>query len=163
MKKFLVMLVAVGLIASLALADPHMRKSVTAILDGSELTLQYVTAPVNMDHIGEVGVGDFRRGASLKVGSDLQVGEASIAAGEYTVGCVRDGENAWTMVLYPGRLGRREAPDRSKLIKLDSFFSTERGSVDHVSFDISPGSGRLAGRAVVSWRFGDHYLAGALS
>jgi hypothetical protein len=148
---------------SLVLAHPHYRKSVTAKLPGGEVTLQYVTVPANMDHIGSVGVGDFRRGANLTVEADLQAGEATIAAGDYTVGCIRDGDKAWTMVLAPGKLGRGESPDMSKLIKLDSHFSTEMGSVDHVSFDISPGSGSFSGRAVVVWRFGDHHLTGAIS
>ena len=163
MKKSLLILLTAGLVMSLVLAHPHMRKSVTAKLGDSEVTLQYFTAPTNMEHVGKVAVGDFRRGAGFKVGADLQAGETTIAAGDYTVGCIRDGEKAWTMVLSPGQLRRGESPDRSKLIKLDSHFSTEMGSVDHVTFDISPGSGALSGRAAVVWRFGNHYLAGAIS
>ncbi len=163
MKKYWLVPFIAALVMSVVGADPHIRKSVTAILDGNEVTLRYVTVPVNMDHVAEVVTGDFRRGASLKLGGDLQAGEKLIAAGEYTVGCIRDGVDAWTMVLYPGRLGRQEAPDRSKLIPLDSIFSTDKGSVDHVSFDIEPGSGSLTRRAVVVWRFGDLYLAGALT
>ena len=163
MKKSILILLTAGLVMSLVLAHPHMRKSVTAKVGDSEVTLQYFTAPINMDHVAKVGVGDFRRGANLKVGADLMVGGATIAAGDYTVGCIRDGKKAWTMVLYPGRLGRGESPDMSKLIKLDSHFSTEMGSVDHVTFDISPGAGSLSGRAAVIWRFGDHHLTGAIS
>ena len=163
MKKSLLFLLTAGLVMSLVLAHPHLRKSVTAKVGDSEVTIEYVTVPANMEHIGSVGVGDFRRGANLKVGADLQAGEATIAAGDYTVGCIRDGEKAWTMVLSHGKLGRGESPDMSNLIKLDSHFSTEMGSVDHVSFDISPGSGSLSGRATVIWRFGDHHLAGAIS
>ena len=163
MKKSLLILLTAGLGMSLLLAHPHMRKSVTAKVDGNDVTLEYTTSPINMERVSKVGVGDFQRGANLKVGADLQAGEATIAAGEYTVGCIRDGEKAWTMVLYPGKLGRGESPDKSKLIKLDSHFSTEMGSVDHVMFDISPGAGSLSGRATVVWRFGDHYLAGAIS
>ncbi len=163
MKKSILMLLTAGLVMSLVLAHPHMRKSVTAKLGDSEVTLRYFTAPINMDHVANVGVGEFRRGANLKVGADLQTGGATIAAGDYTVGCIRDGEKAWTMVLYPGALGRGESPDMSKLIKLDSHFSTDMGSVDHVTFDISPGAGSLSGRAAVIWRFGDHHLAGAIS
>ena len=163
MKQLLLILLTAGLVMTLVLAHPHMRKSVTAKVGDSEVTLKYVTMPINMEHIGSVGVGDFRRGANLTVGADLQAGGATIAAGDYTVGCIRDSENSWTMVLAPGKLGRGESPDMSKLIKLDSHFSTEMGSSDHVSFDISPGSGSLSGRAAVVWRFGDHYLAGAIS
>ena len=141
MKKSLLILLTAGLVMSLVLAHPHYRKSVTAKVGEGEVTIKYSTVPANMEHLGEVGVGDFRRGANLKVGADLQAGEITIAAGDYTIGCIRDGEKAWTMVLSPGELGRGESPDMSKLIKLDSHFSKEMGSVDHVSFDISPGSG----------------------
>lgn len=162
-KKSLLILLTAGLVMSLVPAHPHMRKSVTAKLGDSEVTIQYFTAPINMDHVGEVGVGDFRRGANLNIGGDLQAGDTTIAAGDYTVGCIRNGEKTWTMVLSPGKLGRGESPDKSQLINLDSHFSTDMGSVEHVTFDISPGSGSLSGRAAVVWRFGDHYLAGAIS
>ena len=163
MKKSIGILLVAGLFMSLVLAHPHMRKTVTTKVGESEVTLQYITVPANMEHLAEVATGDFRRGASLKVGADLQAGSTTIAAGEYTLGCIRDGENAWTMVLSPGALGRGQSPDMGQLIKLDSHFSMEMGSVDHASLDILPGSGALSGRAVVVWRFGNLFLEGALS
>ncbi len=163
MKKFLLILLTGGLVMSLVLAHPHMSKSVTAKVGDSEVTLQFYTTPANMAHLGEVAVGDFRRGAALNVGENLEAGETTIAAGDYTIGCIREGEKTWTMVLSPGKLKRGESPDQSKLIRLDSHFSMEMGTAQHVSFDIAPGSGALSGRAAVIWRFGDHYLAGAIS
>ena len=127
----------------------HMRKSVTAKLGDSEVTLQYFTAPINMEHVGKVAVGDFRRGAGFKVGADLQAGETTIAAGDYTVGCIRDGEKAWTMVLSPGQLRRGESPDREQTDQAGLPFSTEMGSVDHVTFDISRVPGPFPG--VLRW------------
>ena len=162
-KKSLLMLFCVVLIISLAIAHPHLRKSLTVNLNGNEVALAYITFPANMEHISLVGVGDFRWGATLKVGGDLQAEQVTIAAGTYTIGCVRKANKSWAMVLYPGKLGRGESPDKGLLIELHSMFSTEKGNVDHVSFDIGPGSGMLTGHAVIMWRFGNHYLAGVIS
>ena len=71
--------------------------------------------------------------------------------GSRTVGVIKNGPNDWTMALHPGALGRRETPDMSKLIKLDSDFSDSKGVAEHLIFDINAGSGKFEGKAVAAY------------
>jgi len=67
------------------------------------------------------------------------------------------------MALYPGRVARGEKPDMAKVIKLESEFTPAKGTAEHMLLDISPGDGKLKGRAVLTLHFGHLFLAGALS
>ena len=99
----------------------------------------------------------------LKVTGELKAGKATIAAGEYTIGAIKNGEKDWTMALYPGRLGRGDVPDTAKAIKLDSKFSTTKGTAEHMLVDVEPGEGPTEGKAVLTLHFGSLYLAGVLA
>ena len=66
----------------------------------------------------------------------------TIAGGKYSIGAIKNGDNDWTLCLYPGRPGRGKAPDISKAIKLHSMYSTSMGYAAHVVFDLSPGAGK---------------------
>jgi hypothetical protein len=48
-------------------------------------------------------------------------------------------------------------------LKLESQFSTDHGLAEHMLIDITPGAGKLEGRAVLTLHFGNLFLAGALS
>lgn len=157
---------AAGLVATVAAAHPHFNKTVTVALPGgAEAKISYNTTSANEELARAVAVGDFAtpRRPVLVLSAAVTAGEAQIPAGEYTVGVVRKGEDEWVMALHPGRLGRGDQPDTSKLIELDSYFSTSKGTADHMLIDITPGHGRFEGRAVLTLHFGTMYLAGALS
>ena len=53
--------------------------------------------------------------------------------------------------------------DVTKAIKLESEFRAAAGPAEHMLIDITPGSGKLEGRAVLTLHFGTLFLAGALS
>jgi hypothetical protein len=147
-------------------AHPHFNKTVSVALPGgSEAKVAYNTTPANEELAEGVAVGSFAtpRGPRLTLSADLTVGEQTLAAGEYTIGVVRKGESDWAMALYPGRLGRGEQPDTSKLVELESAFSTSMGKAPHMLIDITPGSGSFEGRVVLTLHFGSMFLAGALS
>lgn len=147
--------------SALLVAHPHLSKSVTARIAGNEVSVAYFTSPANEDHVKDYGVGSFAPGARITFSADMG-GYTMIPAGEYTLGAVRTADDDWTMALYPGRLGRGQSPDMSKVIKLTSYFSKKHGTAAHVHYDISPGAGDLAGRTTVTWHFGSLYLAGAI-
>jgi hypothetical protein len=63
-----------------------------------------------------------------------------VPAGEYAIGVLRNGGKAWTIGLNPGQLGRRDTPDMSKSIRLDSIFSDSKGTAEHMVIDINAGS-----------------------
>ena len=145
------------------LAHPHLQKKVTTKVGDNEVSLNYFTAPANLEHVKGVAVGSFTRSfAQLSVATDLDAGGVSVPAGDYTVGTIRKGESDWQMALYPGQVGRGESPDTSKLIKLNSSFSTDQGTADHIYFDILPGVGKMEGKTTLIWHFGPLYLAAAL-
>jgi hypothetical protein len=50
----------------------------------------------------------------------------------------------------------------AKMIRLDSDFGASEGEAPHLPIDISPGSGKMEGRAVLTAHFGSLFLAGAL-
>jgi hypothetical protein len=51
----------------------------------------------------------------------------------------------------------------SKVIKLDSMYSGDEGTAEHMLVDITPGAGKFEGKAVLTLHFGTMFLAGALS
>lgn len=155
----------VGL-ASAASAHPHFGKTVTAKLPGGvEATITYNTTPANEVRAAEAPVGAFvtPRRPLLKLSGPLETGGVTVAAGDYTIGVIKNGDKDWTMALYPGALGREDKPDVAKAIKLESTFSTDHGPAEHMLIDITPGAGKFEGRAVLTLHFGTLFLAGALS
>jgi hypothetical protein len=139
---------------------------VTATLaPGVEVTITYNTTPANETHAQAAKVGDFvtPRRPVLKLSAELKAGTATLPAGEYTIGVVKNGEKDWTLALYPGRLQRGDVPDAAKAIRLESMFSADHGTADHMLIDVTPGHGKFEGKAVLTLHFGTLFLAGALS
>ena len=99
----------------------------------------------------------------LKLSAELKTAKATLAAGEYTIGVIKNGDKDWTLALYPGRLERGATPDSAKAIRLDSAFSSDHGTADHMLIDVTPGKGKFEGKAVLTLHFGSLFLAGALS
>jgi hypothetical protein len=158
--------VAVSLVASVAMAHPHFNKTVTATLGpGVEATITYNTTPANEAHAQEARVGEFvtPRRPVLKLSAELKSDKTTVPAGEYTIGVIKNAEKDWTLALYPGRLQRSDTPDAAKAIRLDSIFSADHGTAEHMLIDITPGSGRFEGKAVLTLHFGSLFLAGALN
>ncbi len=158
--------VLVLMVASQAWAHPHFRKSLTVTLPpGVEVTITYATTPANELRAKEVKPGDFvvPRGPMIKLAAELKSDKQTLAAGEYTIGVIKNSETDWTMALYPGKLARGEAPDKAKLIKLDSMFESGAGTAEHMLIDITPGHGKFEGRAVLTLHFGTLFLSGALT
>lgn len=154
------------LAAGTATAHPHFNKTVTAKLpSGVDAAVTYNTTPANEIHAAKAAVGTFvtPRRPMLKLSGEVKAGAVTIPAGEYTVGVIKNGENDWTMALYPGAVARGETPDVAKTIKLESGFSAAHGPAEHMLIDITPGDGKLAGRAVLTLHFGNLFLSGALS
>ncbi len=169
MKRPVLLCIVVGvaiLATSSITAHPHFKKSVTARLPGGvEATLSYGTTPANESHAASAAVGSFvtPRRPRLSLSADLTVSGQTIAAGEYTIGVIKNGADDWTMGLYPGQIRRGSKPDMTKVIKLDSIYTSSAGEADHMLLDITPGSGKFKGKAVVTLHFGSMFLAGALS
>ena len=151
--------------SAVLLAHPHFVKSIEVELpSGVKATITYQTTPANESRAESAAPGTFvvPRGPRLQLSGEINSGGTTVAAGEYTIGVIKNGENDWTMGLYPGRIGRGESPDMSKVIKLDSVFSNSRGAAEHMLIDVNPGFGRLEGKPVLTVHFGSLYLAGAL-
>jgi hypothetical protein len=149
-----------------ALAHPHFGKTIVVKLpSGTEVTLTYNTTPANEMRASEVKVGSFvtPRRPTLKLSGELKAGNVTLAAGEYTIGVVKNGDNDWTMGLYPGNIERGANPDPAKVIKLDSAYSPSQSKAEHMLIDITPGSGRFEGKPVLTLHFGSMFLAAALS
>ena len=164
MKKFFVFSLVV-LTATAVLAHPHFRKTTSVTLPGDvEASVAFFTVPSNMSHAEKAENGAFLSPGlpKLKISTDLKAGSASIPAGTYTVGAIKNSMTDWTMVLSPGELGFGDKPDMSKLIKLDSQFN-KGAPVEHLVVDIFPGSGKAAGKVVVLLGFGDMWLDGVLT
>jgi hypothetical protein len=152
-------------VATVALAHPHFNKTVTASLpQGVDATITYNTTPANETHAQTAKVGEFitPRRPILKLSGELKTDKATLAAGEYTIGVIKNAEKDWTLALYPGRLERAATPDSSKAIRLESMFSSDKGTAEHMLIDITPGSGRFEGKAVLTLHFGSLFLAGVL-
>lgn len=158
--------IAVSLAASAALAHPHFNKTVTATLaPGVEVTITYNTTPANETHAQTAKVGDFvtPRRPVLKLSAELKAEKATLPAGEYTIGVIKNADKDWTLALYPGRLQRADVPDSAKAIRLESMFSADHGTADHMLIDVTPGHGKFEGKAVLTLHFGSLFLAGVLS
>jgi hypothetical protein len=157
---------SVSLVASVALAHPHFNKTVTAALaQGVEVTITYNTTPANEAHAQSAKVGDFvtPRRPVLKLSGELKGEKQTLAAGEYTIGAIKTSEKDWVLALYPGRLQRGDTPDAAKALRLDSMFSTDKGTADHMLIDITPGHGKFEGKAVLTLHFGSLFLSGVLA
>lgn len=165
--RLILLILLVGLVmAGIALAHPHFNKSVVVKLpNGAEATIAYNTTPANMEHAESAAPGTFvtPRRPKLTLSAEVASGGATIPAGDYIIGVVKNGANDWTMALYPGEIPRGETPDTAKLIKLDSMYSAQAGNAEHMLIDITPGSGKFEGKAVLTLHFGTMFLAGALS
>ena len=158
--------IALSLAASVALAHPHFNKTLTATLSpGVEVTITYNTTPANETHAQTAKVGDFvtPRRPVLKLSAELKTEKATLPAGEYTIGVIKNAEKDWTLALYPGRLQRGDTPDSAKAIRLESMFSADHGTADHMLIDVTPGHGKFEGKAVLTLHFGSLFLAGALA
>lgn len=156
----------VSLVASTALAHPHFNKTVTATLSpGVEVTITYNTTPANELHAQNAKVGEFvtPRRPVLKLSAELKSEKATLPAGEYTIGVIKNAEKDWTLALYPGRLQRADTPDPAKAIRLDSIFSEDHGRAEHMLIDVTPGHGKFEGKAVLTLHFGGLFLAGVLA
>ncbi len=166
MKIVSVLCVLVLLLApSFALAHPHFNKTVTAKLaSGAEATITYMTTPANLSRAESAEEGTFvsPRGPKLMLSAAAMSGGTEIPAGEYTIGVIKNADD-WTMALYKGGLGRGETPDDAKIIKLDSMYSSDAGSAEHMLIDITPGHGKLEGKAVLTLHFGTMLCSGAIS
>jgi hypothetical protein len=129
------------------------------------VTLTYGTTPANEMRATEVKVGAFvtPRRPMLKLSAELKAGAVTLPAGEYTIGVIKNGDNDWTMALYPGVLDRAAAPDVAKAIKLDSVYSSAHGKAEHMLIDITPGADKFEGKAVLTLHFGTMFLAAALT
>jgi ABC-type Fe3+-hydroxamate transport system substrate-binding protein len=168
MKKLLILSLALSLVlagVTWVVAHPHINKSVTAKLTGAEATVTYNTVPANEERVKKAAVGDFLnpRSPKLKLSAEVKAGSVTIPAGDYTVGAIKNGDKDFTLALYPGTPPRGGAPDMSKMIKLDSQFDTAHGKAEHLTIDISPGTGKLEGKVVLILHFGTLFLEGALS
>ena len=151
---------------TLALAHPHFSKKVTVVLPGDvEASVSYRTLPANETHTDQAEVGSFMtpRRPTLTLAGDINAGSVTIPAGDYTIGVIKNSASDWGMVLLPGRLTRGETPDLSKMIKLDSHYSTTHGNAAHLRIDIEPGHGDREGKAVLSVAFGSLFLEAVLS
>ena len=164
MKKLGVACALTALVASVAMAHPHFRKTVTAKIGDNEVSIAFFTVPANMSHLEGIADGQFVSPGqpTLEVPADLKAGSTSIPAGTYLVGAIKKGEG-WTMVLHPGKLARGEKPDLSKVIELPSQFAKSSDTAEHLVVDIGPGWGKNSGKAVVVLAFGNLWLDGAIT
>jgi len=153
-------------LATAAWAHPHFNKTVTAALPGGvEATITYNTTPANEAHAQNAKVGDFvtPRRPILKLSAELKSEKATLPAGEYTIGVIKNGDKDWTLALYPGRIQQGQPPETAKAIRLDSQFSSDKGTAEHMLIDITPGHGKFEGKAVLTLHFGSLFLAGVLA
>jgi hypothetical protein len=166
MNRTLALTVVAGFVASAALAHPHFNKTVTVSLpQGVEAKIIYNTTPANEERAANAAVGEFitPRGPVLELSGELTAGDTTLAAGQYTIGVIKNAEDDWTLALYPGRLGRGATPDATKVIRLESMFSKDKGTAPHMLIDVTPGDGKLEGKAVLTLHFGSLFLAGVLA
>jgi hypothetical protein len=164
-KRLAIGTITFAILGATLLAHPHFRKTVTAKLGTVDVTVAYQTVPSNEIHAQNAKVGAFTtpRAPKLTLSGELKAGAVTLPAGDYTIGVIKNGDNDWTMALYPGVLARGTEPDMSKIIKLDSMFTTSHGTAEHMTIDITPGHGKQEGKAVLLLQFGTLYLAGILS
>jgi len=151
--------------ATAALAHPHFNKTVTATLaPGLEVTITYNTTPSNETHAQNAKVGEFLtpRRPVLKLSGEVKTEKVTLAAGEYTIGVIRNGDKDWSLALYPGKLERGAAADSAKAIRLESQFASDKGTAEHMLIDITPGHGKFEGKPVLTLHFGSLFLSGLL-
>jgi hypothetical protein len=166
MKRAVVLGLFGAVVATAAAAHPHFNKTVTATLPQNvEATITYNTTPANEVHAQNAKVGDFvtPRRPVLKLSAELKGEKQTLPAGEYTIGAIKTGAKDWVLALYPGRIDRTAPPDVAKAIRLDSMFQTDKGTAEHMLIDITPGSGKFEGKAVLTLHFGSLFLAGVLA
>jgi len=169
MKRPFGVLLAAVLLCAFALtlaAHPHFNKTVAVKLpSGVEATITYNTTPANEANATKAAVGTFvtPRRPMLKLSGEIKAGEVVVPAGEYIIGVIKNSETDWTMALYAGQIARGQQPDMTKVIKLESLYAAGAGTAAHMLIDITPGSGKLEGRAVLTLHFGSLFLSGALS
>ena len=108
-------------VASLALAHPHLRKTITVKLPaGGDVTISYVTEPSNESHTAKAAAGSFiHAGARITLSTEVKAGAVTLSIGEYTIGAIKNADNDYTMALYPGSVRLSDTPDMAKLIKLE--------------------------------------------
>ena len=149
-----------------ALAHPHFHKTIMAKLPGgAEATIAYNTTPANLGRAESAAVGTFvtPRRPKLSLSADVVAGGVTIPAGTYTIGVIKKGANDWTMGLYKDALARGAEPDLSQVINLDSSYASNEGSAEHMLIDVTPGSGKFEGKAVLTLHFGRMFLEGVIS
>lgn len=151
-------------VTALAFAHPHFNKTVSTTIGETEVSISYNSTDANMERVAAVEAGAFvsPRGPRLNLSADVMAGEMTIAAGEYTIGVVKGDDGSWTMALHEGRIPRGEMPDMGKVMKLDSRFSDQMGTADHMLIDITAGSGDFAGKPVLTIHFGNMHLQAAI-
>ena len=165
MKRLVGLGIFAGSVASVALAHPHFNKTVTATLPpGVEVTITYNTTPSNEVHAQNAKVGEFvtPRRPVLKLSGEIKTEKATLPAGDYTIGVIKNGDKDWSLALYPGAQ-RGDTPDTAKAIRLDSMFSADKGTAEHMLIDVTPGHGKFEGKAVLTLHFGSLFLAGVLA
>jgi hypothetical protein len=150
--------------AALAFAHPHFNKTVSTSINDVEVSVSYNSTDANMERVAAVEAGTFvsPRGPRLNISGDVMAGDMTIAAGEYTIGVIKGADGAWTMALHEGRIPRGEMPDMGKVMKLDSRYSDQMGTADHMLIDITAGSGDFAGKPVLTIHFGNMHLQAAI-
>lgn len=169
MKRSSAFLLVLGLVlvgASLVLGHPHFNKTIVVKLPGGgEATITYNTVPANETHALSAAIGSFLtpRQPKVKLSVEVKAGSIAIPVGEYVIGAIKNSDKDYTMALYPGVIPRGTSPDMSKMIKLESMYSSIEGKADHLLIDITPGKGNFEGRAVLTLHFGSMFLSGALS
>ena len=151
------------LVSTTLVAHPHFNKIVSTNLGGVQVKVSYQTVPANESHARDAAVGQFISplGPQFETSGNLNGAGVSIPAGTYTVGVVKDGASDWNLVLHPGRAGGNM--DMSRAITLNSMFSTEMGTAEHILIDITPGHGDHEGMATLTIHFGSLFISGALS
>jgi len=153
-------------VAATALAHPHFNKTISAKLpSGADVTITYNTTPSNEIHAQNARIGEFvsPRRPTLKLSAEVKTDKVTIPAGEYTIGVIKNSDKDWTMALYPGAPARGVPVDMGKVIKLDSMLEAGKGTAEHMLVDLTPGHGKLEGKAVLTLHFGTLFLAGALA
>jgi hypothetical protein len=151
--------------AAAAVAHPHFNKTVTASLpSGVQLTITYNTTPSNEARAEGAKVGEFvtPRNPKLTLSGELKTEKATLAAGDYTIGVIKNGDKDWTLALYPGALKRGDVPETAKAIRLDSLFEAGKGTAEHMLIDVTPGHGKFEGKAVLTLHFGSLFVSGNL-
>jgi hypothetical protein len=113
----------------------------------------------------KVTAGEFvsPRRPTLKLSAELKTATATIPAGDYTIGVIKNSDKDWTMALFPGAPERGKPVDMAKVIKLDSMFEGGKGTAEHMLVDVTPGHGKFEGKAVLTLHFGTLFLSGALA